>query len=127
MDWPTFDHLVQINAGDSETVFVWMLEPETVEEARVMLWKKFEEADDETKKKLMESVQSQCGTRELSDDIDWLLISWCPRAAEVRTWASFREYLEFLAGETEKEDTSEEEDEQGRPLHSDSVFAYGLR
>ncbi|KAF2815779.1 uncharacterized protein BDZ99DRAFT_457733 [Mytilinidion resinicola] len=125
--WPKFDHTVLINAGDAETVLVWMIEPEVIEVARKLLWETYEESDEETKKQFMECLNAAYGSKEGSDELTWLIISWCPQAAKMQTFSCFREFLEYLAGETAREDTMDEEDAQGRPLYSHDVFAYGLR
>jgi hypothetical protein len=127
MNWPKFDHLVQINAGTPESVYIWLIEPEVVREARNMIWKAYSEADESSQKKIMECVSSSYGSRQGSEDVTWMVASWCPQASELQSFGNFREFLEYLAAETAREDTLDEEDGEGRLLYSHEVIAYGLR
>jgi hypothetical protein len=127
MNWPPFDSVIKINDGDSDTEYVWLIGPELVGKARQSLWVAYEEADEAVKRQIDEAIKSGYGSKTASDDVDWIVTTWNSRGLELYTYSSFREYLEYVTGETAKEDIMDEEDEEGRPLHSHYVFAYGLR
>jgi len=65
--------------------------------------------------------------RKSTAQVDWQVIVWCPSTLSFPAYHSFHEYLELLAGDTANEDILDEEDAQGRLLHSHDVFAYQLR
>jgi len=127
MNWPAFESVIKINNGDSDSEYVWLIGPELDGKARQSLWTVYEEADEAVKRQRDEAIKSGYGSKAASDEVDWFVTTWSSRGLELHTYASFREYLEFVTGETAKEDIMDEEDEEGRPLHSYYVFAYGLR
>ncbi|OCL12851.1 hypothetical protein AOQ84DRAFT_136979 [Glonium stellatum] len=127
MNWPAFESVFKINNGDSDSEYVWLIGPELVRKARQSLWEAYEKADEAVKGQIDEAIQSTYGSKAASDELEWLVTTWSSRGLELYTYASFREYLEYVVGETAKEDIMGEEDEEGRPLHSHYVFAYSLR
>ncbi|OCK77792.1 hypothetical protein K432DRAFT_418406 [Lepidopterella palustris CBS 459.81] len=127
MAWPKFNRVIQINDGEPDAEYVWLIEPGLINKARDSLWKGYDEADTVTKTQIMEALRSGYGGKDASDNVSWLVLTWCPNSVELYAFGSFREFLEYMADETAKEDTLDEEDEQGRPLYSHSVFSYGLR
>lgn len=150
IDWEPLAHVIQINEpypsdynpsmppdladdDDDDEVhgharFVWLISPQDT----AALAKKFyaavqalpaEERDVVVRK--LEYMQE--GLSRPEDVPEWIVCVWSPGTMELSRYSSFREYLEVVAMETGEGDILEEEDGQGRLVHSQEIFAFQLR
>lgn len=127
VDWPKLDRVINIVDGGDDSKHVWLVEPSYSQAMGASFFATFARlppAEQANVKKLLEYFHAG---RENVSQVGWQVCIWTPQTLSLVTFHSWREYLEFLAGDTANEDILEQEDDQGRLLHSQDVFAYSLR
>jgi hypothetical protein len=127
VDWPILDRVIKINNGSEETKFLWLMDPEYGQKFSASFFAAFTQLPPEEQahvKKLLGYFQH--GVDE-SVTLGWQTCVWCPATMDLQTYRSWREYLEHLAVDTMNKDILDEEDSQGRLIHSHDIFAYQLR
>ncbi|KAF2743944.1 hypothetical protein M011DRAFT_461202 [Sporormia fimetaria CBS 119925] len=127
MKWPRLTTVIKVNTGDEESTFVWFCLPEMIRQAAVeffALIPSLPESERDHVTRMMGYYHA--GTRE-ADSVGWIVGVWAPQTFDFVVYNSWREYIEMLAEESAHEDTFDEVDTQGRPLHSVEIFAYQLR
>ncbi|KAF2241228.1 hypothetical protein BU26DRAFT_183530 [Trematosphaeria pertusa] len=125
--YPRMNPVIQINGGGEDSKFVWFMTPELGRALGGAFFEAFGQLppdEHEHVKKLLGHFHA--GLKDVTQ-IEWQVILWSVQTLSLVTYHSFREYLEVLAGDTANEDILDEEDEQGRLLHSHDIFAYQLR
>jgi hypothetical protein len=125
--WPKLDHVIQINDGSKLSNFIWLLEPALGQQIGAAFFAAFGQLPAEEQTHVKKMLEYFHAGRENADQIGWQVCVWSPPTLNVVTYHSWREYLEMLAGDTANEDVLDEEDDQGRLLHSEDIFAYQLR
>ncbi|KAF2678053.1 hypothetical protein K458DRAFT_317943 [Lentithecium fluviatile CBS 122367] len=125
--YPRLERAIQINGGDEQTKFVWLLEPELGQRMTAAFFDAIQQLPEVERKKFMAMLGYFHAGVETTEDVGWQVCTWCPAELSLLTFQSFKEYLEKLTGDTANEDIFDETDAQGRPLYSNEVFAYQLR
>ncbi|KAF2466329.1 uncharacterized protein BDR25DRAFT_306156 [Lindgomyces ingoldianus] len=127
IEWATLDRVIQINDGAEDSKFVWLVEPEYGQKLGGSFFAAFRQLPKEEQEHVSKLLGYFHAGKDNSQSVGWQVCVWCPRTLDLVTYHSWREYLELLAGDTAKEDILDEEDEEGRLLHSHDIFAYQLR
>lgn len=149
MDWEPLAHVIQINEpypnydnpamppdleDDDEleryehAKFIWLIPPQDITAVGKNFFAAVEALPAEQRDAIMKNLgYLQSDSEDLSINTKWSVISWAPGTMEYAQYGSFREYLEVVAMETAEKDILDEEDEEGRLVHSQEVFAYQLR
>ncbi|KAH6668772.1 hypothetical protein B0J14DRAFT_150150 [Halenospora varia] len=104
--WPPLDldRALSLNAGgdDGET---WLVEPALVQEAVKAFFDAFEKAelDEQGKKRAERTVVDYFGSVKEMKDMKYALLTWTHWGVTIDAWGSFREFLEGVAVESERE------------------------
>jgi hypothetical protein len=125
--YPRLERVIKINGGDEQSKFLWLIEPEVAQQLGVAFFGAIQKLPEDERKTVMTMHGYYYAGIKTTEDVGWQLAVWCPTELSLRTYMSFKEYLEVLAGDTANEDIYDETDGQGRPLYSNEVFAYQLR
>lgn len=126
--WPRMDRVIQINGGGEDSKFVWLMEPALKQSMGAAFFAAVQQLPPHEQQHVMKLLgYYHAGVENVNDIEGWQVAVWCPQTLSLVSYMSFKEYFETLAGDTANEDILDEEDEQGRLLHSHDVFAYQLR
>jgi hypothetical protein len=127
IEWAVLDRVIQINDGCEETKFVWLIEPEYGQKLAVSFFAAFAQLPPDEKSHVQKLLSYFHAGVDSAASLGWQTCVWCPATMDLKTYHSWREYLEHLAVDTMNEDILDEEDSQGRLMHSHDIFAYQLR
>ncbi|KAF2797139.1 hypothetical protein K505DRAFT_322778 [Melanomma pulvis-pyrius CBS 109.77] len=127
VDWAILDRVILINDGGEESKFVWLVEPEYGQKLGASFFAAFSQLPPEEQAHVQKLLGYFHAGKESAAQVDWQVCVWSPHTLDLTSYQSFREYLEHLAGDTANKDILDEEDDQGRLMHSHDVFAYQLR
>jgi len=125
--YPRLEYAIQINGGDEQSKFVWLLTPEVSQGMGEAFFATVQQLPEEEQKKCMTMLRYFHAGVESNADVGWQVCVWCPGELSFNTFNSFKEYFELLVGDSANEDVFDEMDARGRPLHSTEIFAYQLR
>ncbi|PSN75432.1 hypothetical protein BS50DRAFT_39920 [Corynespora cassiicola Philippines] len=126
-DWPPMDRVIQINTGSEASKFIWLVEPEMGQKLGGAFFEAFMKLPAEEQAHVKQLLEYFHAGVQDANQVRWQTAVWCPQTLSLTTYHSWKEYLEMMAGDTANEDILDEEDDQGRLLHSHDVFAYQLR
>ncbi|KAF1998386.1 hypothetical protein P154DRAFT_250780 [Amniculicola lignicola CBS 123094] len=127
VEWPPMNRVVQINEGDEESKFLWLIEPEYGNEIGVRFFKAFGQLPPDEREQIQKLLGYFHAGKDANTKLGWQVGVWAPSTLDLITHHSWREYLELLAGDTANQDVYDEEDDEGRLTHSHEIFAYTLR
>ncbi|KAF2660084.1 hypothetical protein K491DRAFT_688686 [Lophiostoma macrostomum CBS 122681] len=126
-EWTTLDRVLMINDGADDSKYLWLLEPELGRQYAGSFFAAYQALPLHEQEQVRSVLQIFHAGKENASEINWQTCVWSPPTLEAQGYQTFREYLEIMAGDTANDDILEEEDDQGRLLHSHDIFAYQLR
>lgn len=126
-DWGPMDHVIEVNDGSEESKFVWLVLPEDIKSSAERFFVTLSGLPKDEQAHVTKMLGHMYAGVEDASQLEWIICVWSPETLELTPYHSWREYLEFLAGETANEDLLDEEDDEGRLLHSQDIVAYQLR
>ncbi|KAF2194786.1 hypothetical protein K469DRAFT_617433 [Zopfia rhizophila CBS 207.26] len=127
VDWAILDRVIQVNDGGEDSKFVWLVEPEYGKKIGASFFAAYAQLNELQRQHVNRLLEYFHAGKEEAMAVEWQICVWCPRTLDLTIYHSWREFLEYLAGDTAKEDILDEEDEEGRLMHSHDIFAYQLR
>jgi cell wall assembly regulator SMI1 len=127
VDWPTLDRVIAINAGSESSKFVWLIEPEVGQKIGGAWFAAFQQLPPEEQAHVQQMMGYFHAGKENAGQVDWQVAVWDPSTLDLTSYHSWKEYLEKVAGDTANADILDEEDEEGRLMHSHDIIAYQLR
>lgn len=125
--WEDLDHAIIVNDGSEDSTFVWLIDPEFGQRAAVNFYTVLSNLPQNEQESVKKLVGYFYAGAERASHVSWLILVWTPHTLELTAYNSWREYLEYLAGDTANGDILDEEDDKGRLVHSQDIFAYQLR
>ncbi|KAF2203072.1 hypothetical protein GQ43DRAFT_470301 [Delitschia confertaspora ATCC 74209] len=127
INWATLDRVILINDGREDTQFIWLVEPEYGKKLGQSFFNAYSQVDEQTQKSVNKLLMHFHAGKAAAHAVEWQVVVWSPRDLDLTVYHSFREFFEYLVGDTAKEDVLDEEDGQGRLMHSHDIFAYQMR
>ncbi|KAF2735673.1 hypothetical protein EJ04DRAFT_511622 [Polyplosphaeria fusca] len=127
VDWPTLDRVIAINAGTESSKFIWLVEPEVGQKIAMAWFAAFQQLPTEEQAHVQQMMGYFHAGRKNAGEVNWQVCVWDPSTLDLTSYHSWKEYLEKIAGDTANEDILDEEDGEGRLMHSHDIFAYQLR